>query len=153
MNFPNTARSAAASRYASRGWRHGAATAAPRGARGPGMAARRCTGGLICAAQAVERLKHFVARDAFDIEGLGAKTIVEFHEAGLIRNPGDIFRLTAEQLAGREGWGAVSIAKLIENIAARREVPLDRFVLALGIRQVGQSTAKLLARNYNSMGA
>jgi len=121
--------------------------------REPGEVARRCTGGLVCAAQAVERLKHFVARDAFDIEGLGAKTIVEFHEAGLIRNPGDIFRLTAEQLAGREGWGAVSIAKLIENIAARREVPLDRFVLALGIRQVGQSTAKLLARNYTSLAA
>jgi DNA ligase (NAD+) len=121
--------------------------------REPGEAARRCTGGLICAAQAVERLKHFVARDSFDIEGLGAKTIVEFHEAGLIRNPGDIFRLSAEQLAGREGWGAVSIAKLIDNIAARRRVTLDRFILALGIRQVGQSTARLLARNYLSLDA
>jgi DNA ligase (NAD+) len=119
--------------------------------REPGEAAWRCTGGLVCEAQAVERLKHFVARDAFDIEGLGAKTIVEFYEAGLIRNPGDIFRLKAEQLEGREGWGAVSIAKLIDNIAARRTVPLDRFTLALGIRQVGQSTAKLLARNYLSL--
>jgi len=121
--------------------------------REPGEAARRCTGGLVCEAQAVERLKHFVARDAFDIEGLGAKTIVEFYEAGLIRNPGDIFRLAGEQLAGREGWGTVSIAKLIENIGARRQVPLDRFVLALGIRQVGQSTARLLARNYSSLAA
>ncbi|MEI9984502.1 MAG: NAD-dependent DNA ligase LigA [Aliidongia sp.] len=121
--------------------------------REPGEAARRCTGGLICEAQAVERLKHFVAREAFDIEGLGSKTIVEFHEAGLIRNPGDIFRLQPGQIEGREGWGAVSIAKLIDNIQARRDVPLDRFVLALGIRQVGQSTARLLARNYLSFAA
>ena len=121
--------------------------------REPGEVARRCTGGLVCEAQAVERLKHFVARDAFDIEGLGSKTIVEFHEAGLIRNPGDIFRLETSQIEGREGWGAVSIGKLIDNIAARRQIPLDRFVLALGIRQVGQSTARLLARNYLSLDA
>ena len=121
--------------------------------REPGEAARRCTGGLICSAQAVERLKHFVARDAFDIEGLGAKTIVEFHEAGLIGNPGDIFRLQPAQIEGRDGWGAVSIANLMNNIEARRHVPLDRFVLALGIRQVGQSTARLLARNYLSLDA
>jgi DNA ligase (NAD+) len=116
-----------------------------------GEAARRCTGGLICAAQMVERLKHFVARDAFDIEGLGSKTIVEFHEAGLIRTPGDIFRLTAEQIAPREGWGAQSATKLIQGIAARREIALDRFILALGIRQVGQTTARLLARHYGAL--
>jgi DNA ligase (NAD+) len=124
-----------------------------RAIREPGEVARRCTGGLVCAAQAVERLKHFVARDAFDIEGLGAKTIVEFFEAGFIRNPGDIFRLTPEQLAGRDGWGALSIANLMDNIAARRTVPLDRFILALGIRQVGQATARLLARHYSSLAA
>jgi DNA ligase (NAD+) len=121
--------------------------------REPGEVARRCTGGLVCTAQAVERLKHFVARDAFDIEGLGSKTIVEFFEAGLIRNPGDIFRLKPEQIEGREGWKAVSIGKLIDGIDARRRIALDRFVLALGIRQVGQSTAKLLARNYLSFAA
>jgi DNA ligase (NAD+) len=119
--------------------------------REPGEAAWRCTGGLICPAQAVERLRHFVSRDALDIEGLGTKTVVEFHEDGLIRQPGDIFRLTAAQIEEREGWGAVSARKLIDNIASRREVPLDRFILALGIRQVGQQTAKLLARNYTSL--
>jgi DNA ligase (NAD+) len=121
--------------------------------REPGEAARRCTGGLVCEAQAVERLKHFVARDAFDIEGLGSKTVVEFYEAGLIRNPGDIFRLKPEQIEGRDGWGPVSIGKLIDSIDNRRRIPLDRFILALGIRQVGQSTAKLLARNYLSFEA
>jgi DNA ligase (NAD+) len=121
--------------------------------REPGVAARRCTGGLICAAQALERLNHFVSRDAFDIEGLGGKRIAEFYEAKLVAKPADIFRLRAAQLEGREGWGAVSIAKLIDNIAARKQVPLDRFILALGIRQVGQSTARLLARNYLGLAA
>ena len=115
-----------------------------------GAAARRCTGGLICRAQMVERLKHFVARDAFDIEGLGAKSIAEFHEAGLIRTPGDIFRLAPEQIATREGWGDQSAAKLIQGITARRAIGLDRFILALGIRQTGQQTAKLLARHYGA---
>ena len=119
--------------------------------REPGEAARRCTGGLICQAQMVERLKHFVARDAFDIEGLGSKSIIEFHEAGLIKSPGDIFRLKAEDIATREGWGALSAAKLIQGIDARRAIGLDRFILALGIRQVGQQTARLLARHYGSM--
>jgi DNA ligase (NAD+) len=121
--------------------------------REPGEAAWRCTGGLICAAQAVERLRHFVSRDALDIEGLGAKTIVEFYEDKLIHQPGDIFRLKAEQIETREGWGPVSARKLIDGIAARRQVPLDRFILALGIRQVGQTTARLLTRNYISFEA
>jgi DNA ligase (NAD+) len=115
-----------------------------------GAVVRRCTGGLICPAQAVERLRHFVMRDAMDIEGLGAKTIQEFYDDGLIHTPGDIFRLNIDQIVGREGWGEVSARKLIENIAARRIVPLDRFIHALGIIQVGQSTARLLARNYGS---
>ena len=76
-----------------------------------GMVARRCTGGLICAAQAVERLKHFVSRDCFDIEGLGDKHITAFWQDGLIRQPGDIFRLDAEVIAKREGWGEVSARK------------------------------------------
>ena len=116
-----------------------------------GVVARRCTGGLICAAQAVERLKHFVARDCFDIEGLGAKHIAAFWEDGLIRGPGDIFRLKAEQLSGREGWGETSAQKLIAAIDERRRIALDRFINALGIPQVGQATARLLARHYRSL--
>jgi DNA ligase (NAD+) len=119
--------------------------------REPGMAARRCTGGLICAAQAVERLKHFVARDCFDIEGLGAKHIAAFWEDGLIRGPGDIFRLKVEQLVGREGWGELSAGNLIRAIEDRRRISLDRFINALGIPQVGQATARLLARHYRSL--
>ncbi|HKS90092.1 MAG TPA: NAD-dependent DNA ligase LigA [Stellaceae bacterium] len=119
--------------------------------REPGMAARRCTGGLICAAQAVERLKHFVARDTFDIEGLGDKHIAEFWEDGLIRRPGDIFRLKAEDIVGREGWGEVSARKLIAAIDSRRQIAFDRFINALGIPQVGQATARLLARHYRSL--
>jgi DNA ligase (NAD+) len=116
-----------------------------------GMAVWRCSGGLICAAQAVERLKHFVARDCFDIEGLGDKHISEFWEDGLIRQPGDIFRLKAEIIAQREGWGAVSAGKLIAAIDERRTIALDRFINALGIPQVGQATARLLARHYRSL--
>ncbi len=119
--------------------------------REPGMVARRCTGGLICAAQAVERLKHFVARDGFDIEGLGAKHIEAFWEDGLIRRPGDIFRLDPARIALREGWGEVSAKKLVAAIDERRRIALDRFVNALGIPQVGQATARLLARHYRSL--
>jgi DNA ligase (NAD+) len=119
--------------------------------REPGMAARRCTGGLICAAQAVERLKHFVGRDNFDIEGLGEKHISAFWQDGLIRQPGDIFRLKAEAIAAREGWGEISAKKLIAAIDERRRIPLDRFINALGIPQVGQATARLLARHYRSL--
>ncbi len=118
-----------------------------------GMVARRCTGGLICPAQAVERLKHFVARDCFDIEGLGAKHIAEFWEDGLIRRPGDIFRLDPATIATRDGWGEVSAKKLIAAIDERRRIPLDRFINALGIPQVGQATARLLARHYRSLAA
>jgi DNA ligase (NAD+) len=115
-----------------------------------GEAARRCTGGLICPAQAVERLKHFVSRDAFDIEGMGEKHIQSFWEDKLVREPADIFRLTADQIETREGWGATSARKLIDAIGARRTISLDRFVYALGIPQVGEATAKLLARHYRS---
>jgi DNA ligase (NAD+) len=118
--------------------------------REPGFVARRCTGGLICPAQAVERLKHFVARDCFDIEGMGSKHIAEFWEDGLVRGPGDIFRLTADKIIGREGWGELSAQKLVAAIDDRRRISLDRFINALGIPQVGQATARLLARHYRS---
>ncbi|HYN39549.1 MAG TPA: NAD-dependent DNA ligase LigA, partial [Rhodospirillales bacterium] len=118
-----------------------------------GMVANRCTGGLICPAQAVERLKHFVSRDAFDIDGLGERHIEAFRGDGLIAGPADVFRLKnhAEAIRGREGWGERSAANLLAAIEARRRVPLDRFVYALGIPQVGQATAKLLARHYRSL--
>jgi DNA ligase (NAD+) len=119
--------------------------------REPGIVARRCTGGLICAAQAVERLRHFVSRDCFDIEGMGAKHIAEFWDDGLIRGPAGIFRLRADQIAGREGWGETSANKLIAAIDERRRISLDRFINALGIPQVGQATARLLARHYRSL--
>jgi DNA ligase (NAD+) len=119
-------------------------------------AVRRCTGGLICPAQRVERLKHFVSRNAFDIEGLGEKHIKAFYDDGLIQSPPDIFTLTkrdkraSSKLAEREGWGETSAKKLFDAIEARRNVRLDRFIYALGIRHVGETTARLLARNYGS---
>ena len=118
-----------------------------------GEAVRRCTGGLVCPAQAVERLRHFVSRDAFDIEGLGTKHIAAFWADGLIRTPGDIFRLPQreQEIAAREGWGDQSAANLSAAIAARRTIALERFIYALGIRQVGQATARLLAKQYGSL--
>ena len=117
---------------------------------------RRCTGGLICPAQRVERLKHFVSRNAFDIEGLGEKHIKAFYDDGLIQSPPDIFTLEARDkrasspLAEREGWGETSARKLFDAIGARRNVKLDRFIYALGIPHVGEITARLLARNYGT---
>jgi DNA ligase (NAD+) len=118
-------------------------------------AVRRCTGGLICSAQSVERLKHFVSRNAFDIEGLGAKNITAFHEDGLIEGPADIFRLHQKRdtLLEREGWGEQSVDNLLAAIEERRAIELDRFIYALGIRQIGQATARLLARTYGSIEA
>lgn len=124
-----------------------------------GEAVRRCTGGLICRAQAVERLKHFVSRDAFDIEGLGDKQIQAFWEEGLVKQPADIFTLADRdaaadsKLADREGWGETSARNLFNAIAARREISLGRFVNALGIRHIGQTNAQILARNYGSLDA
>ncbi len=118
---------------------------------------RRCTGGLICPAQRVERLKHFVSRNAFDIEGLGEKNIQAFYDEGLIQSPEDIFTLavrdarSTKQLEDREGWGPQSATKLFNAIAARRNIALDRFIFALGIRHVGETTAKLLARFYGTI--
>jgi DNA ligase (NAD+) len=120
--------------------------------RPPGEAVRRCTGGLSCAAQVEERLIHFVSRPAFDIEGLGEKTIREFHAEGLVRGPADIFRLPEREaeIAAREGWGEVSARNLCAAIAARRRIPLARFIYALGIRRIGEANARLLARHYGT---
>jgi DNA ligase (NAD+) len=118
-----------------------------------GEAVRRCTGGLICGAQRVERLRHFVSRLAFDIEGLGEKHIHAFSEAGLITGPADIFRLTPETLSGREGWGEQSARNLMLAIDARRTIGLDRFLFALGIRHVGEVTARDLAKAFGTLGA
>ena len=124
-----------------------------RAVREEGEVARRCTGGLICPAQAVERLKHFVSRDAFDIEGLGSKHIEAFWKDGLIASPADIFRLHARSadIETREGWGERSLENLIAAIRQRATIGLDRFIYALGIRQVGQATARLLAKHYGSL--
>jgi DNA ligase (NAD+) len=120
-----------------------------------GEAIRRCTGGLICGAQRVERLRHFVSRGAFDIEGLGEKHIAAFFEDKLIAAPADIFRLRdrADVLREREGWGAQSVVNLVQAIDARREIALDRFLFALGIRHVGEVTARDLAKTYGSWDA
>jgi DNA ligase (NAD+) len=117
-----------------------------------GEVAWRCSGGLICPAQAVQRLKHFVSRDAFDIEGLGGKHIETFWNDGLIKLPGDIFRLSAKQdeIAAREGWGEKSVVNLLAALEERKTITLERFIYALGIRQAGEATAKLLARTYHS---
>jgi DNA ligase (NAD+) len=120
--------------------------------RPPGEVVRRCTGGLICAAQRVERLIHFVSRPAFDIDGLGAKTIQEFYDEGWLHSPADVFRLSTREaeIAEREGWGKLSAANLSRAIEARRRVPLDRFIYALGIRRIGATNARLLARHYGN---
>ena len=110
----------------------------------------RCTGGLICPAQAVERLKHFVSRNAFDMDGLGAKNIEKFWQEGLVKTPADIFRLSqhTDTIATWEGWKEKSIANLKKSIEDRRTIALDRFIYALGIRQIGQANARTLAKNY-----
>jgi len=124
-----------------------------------GDAVRRCTGGLICPAQAVEKLKHFVSRAAFDIEGLGSKQVEQFYLDGWIKEPADIFTLKARygpgclsQLKNREGWGEKSAEKLFEAIDARREIALGRVIFALGIRHVGEQVSNMLARFYGTWG-
>jgi DNA ligase (NAD+) len=126
-----------------------------------GDAVRRCTGGMVCPAQAVERLKHFVGRAAFDIDGLGAKQVEMFyHDPDLaIREPGDIFSLAARdaanaaQLSQRDGWGETSAAKLFAAIEDRRTIALHRVIFSLGIRHVGESASALLASHYGSWAA
>ncbi|GLK82260.1 NAD-dependent DNA ligase LigA [Ancylobacter defluvii] len=149
--------------------------------RDEGESVRRCTGGLICPAQAVERIRHFVARDALDIEGLGDENVQMLFEAGLLRTPADIFRLHRRGEEVRKAFLAqreerarlreietgqarkkvlteeerqfLGIDKLFASIDERREVPLARFVYGLGIRHVGEVTAKALARTYRSIEA
>ncbi len=113
----------------------------------------RCTGGLICPAQRVERLRHFVSRQALDIEGLGQKTIEEFFHDGLVHSPADIFRLKADLIAGREGWAEVSIGNLLAAIEAKRQPPLDRLIFALGMRHIGRVTGRDLARHFGTLEA
>jgi DNA ligase (NAD+) len=124
-----------------------------------GDAIRRCSGGLICPAQAVEKLKHFVARGAFDIEGLGAKQVEMFYHDGAlpIREPADIFTLKSRdraepltKLKNREGWGAKSADKLFDAIDERRRIGFSRVLFALGLRHVGAQNAALIARHYGS---
>lgn len=120
-------------------------------------AVRRCTGGLVCPAQAMERLRHFVSRDAFDIEGLGEKQIEAFYRDGIIARPQDIFTLEArdaralKKLKDREGMGETSARNLFAAIAARRTIALNRFIYALGIRHVGETNAKILARHFRAV--
>lgn len=125
----------------------------------PGDAVRRCTGGLICPAQAVEKLKHFVSRAAFDIDGLGAKQVEQFHSDKWIAEPADIFTLRdrygtgLQQLKNREGWGEKSASNLFDAIDDRRNIGLGRMIFALGIRHVGEAAANLLATHYGTWDA
>lgn len=126
-------------------------------------AVRRCTGGLSCPAQAVEHLKHFVSRDAFNIEGLGDKVIEDFYKEKIIKNPYDIFTLKERNrptdlfstneclnLENRDGWGIKSVAKLFDAINKSKKISLQKFIYALGIRQVGTATAYLIAKHYHN---
>ncbi len=121
-----------------------------------GMAAWRCTGGLVCPAQAVERLRHFTSKNALDIEGFGERTVAEFYEAGFIKTPADIFTLQALeatgtiQIEGRPGWGDKSVKNLYAAVEKARTSTLPRFIYALGIPQVGEVTARQLARTYST---
>ena len=122
--------------------------------RDEGESVRRCTGGVICDAQVIERFKHFVSRGAFNIEGFGSKHVEAFFDEGLIKTLADIFRLSTHEanLKTREGWGEKSVDNLLAAIEERRTIPLERFIYALGIRQIGQANARLLAKQYVSLG-
>jgi DNA ligase (NAD+) len=117
-----------------------------------GEVVRRCSGDLVCSAQVVERLRHFISRDALDIDGFGAKNIEQFYSFGWVKTPADIFTLGEREaeIATLEGWGAPSAAKLKNAIEARRTIPLDRLMFGLGIRQIGIDTARVLARTYET---
>jgi DNA ligase (NAD+) len=120
---------------------------------GEGVIAR-CTGEFACPHQKIEHLRHFVSRRAFDIEGLGEKQIALFFEQGWIKEPADIFTLRARndriRLEEQEGFGELSVRNLFNAVEARREIPLERFIYALGMRHVGDTTARALARGYGS---
>lgn len=116
----------------------------------------RCTGGLICSAQRVERLSHFVSKNAFDIDGLGEKQIAQLFDRGWVHDPADIFKLAKRNetedgaLQTWNGWGELSVSNLMQAIEARRTIDLHRFLFGLGIPSIGQETAKLLARHFGS---
>ncbi len=126
---------------------------------GEGDVVRRCTAGLICPAQAKERLKHFVSRNAVDIDGLGAEKIEFFFDTNRIKTPADIYTLadrdarSTEPLSDLKGFGQKSVEKLFAAIDARRKIPLERFLFGLGIRHIGETTAKDLAKAYGSLAA
>jgi len=126
----------------------------------PGETAIRCSSGLTCPAQAIEALKHFVSKEAFDIEGLGQKQIENFYQAGLITKAADIFFLEERDrknpftsIANRDGWGSKSVKNLFRAIHDRRHIAFDRFIYALGIRFIGKATARSLARHYGTLEA
>ena len=120
-----------------------------------GGVVRRCSGGLECPFQQVERLRYFVSRNCFDIEGLGGVHIENFHRDGLLKVPGDIFRLPSrvDDIKKREGWGDLSVRNLLAAIEARKTIQLDRFINAIGIPLIGEATAKLLAQEYGDVDA
>ncbi|RPE71481.1 DNA ligase (NAD+) [Pacificibacter maritimus] len=121
-----------------------------------GDAVHRCTGGMTCPAQAIEKLKHFVSRGAFDIDGLGAKQVEQFFKDGWVKEPSEIFTLQdrfgfgLQQLKNREGWGAKSAQKLFDAIEDKKNIGLARLIYGLGIRHVGENSATLLASNYGN---
>jgi DNA ligase (NAD+) len=118
-----------------------------------GGVVRRCSGGLECPFQQVERLRYFVSRNCFDIEGLGGTHIENFHRDGLLNTPADIFRLPKriDEIKKREGWGDLSVRNLMAAIEARRTISLDRFINAIGIPLIGEATAKILAQEYGDV--
>ncbi|WP_332679077.1 NAD-dependent DNA ligase LigA [Brevundimonas sp.] len=116
---------------------------------------RRCTGELACPFQRIEHLKHFVSRRAFDIEGLGEKQLIAFHERGWINQPADIFRLARDAekldaLRAEDGYGETSVRNLVAGIDARRTISLDRFIYGLGVRDIGEQTSIVLARAFET---
>ena len=125
-------------------------------AREAGDAVRRCTGGIICPAQAIENLKHFVSRGAFDIDGLGAKQVEQFHGDGWVAEPADIFTLRdrfgqgLQQLKNRDGWGDKSANKLFDAIDDKRKIGFGRVLFALGIRHIGEAASTLIAAHYGT---
>jgi DNA ligase (NAD+) len=115
---------------------------------------RRCSGEFACPFQRIEHLRHFVSRRAFDIEGLGEKQLAAFFEAGWIKEPADIFKLARDeeklaQLRERDGYGETSVANLVKGIEARRTIGLDRVIYGLGMRDIGETTSTVLARNFD----